>query len=272
MQNVPVDKCFELLNEATEAVAGIAEEVNIPSVHDGSDVLKTNLAVKSGGYDSFLIDSGAAYSTTPSADGLSDLQRLKKILNLEYADGSIGTRIESEGTLFLNGHEVRALVSPDLKEGLLSTPQMDKELNATTVQTDGRSITFIPDERQEQVLDILLKEMNPDNVVADAKLNDDGLYEVKYKRDQARTLSVTVFPRVAANSSCIFTARFSWTHAASFLNRSRQGCLGGAIQRYYGIGLATFCDSRGNQHSLCTMQSLRAREYEETTILARSLF
>ena len=110
IQNVPVDKCFELLNEATEAVAGIAEEVDTPSERDGSDVLKTNLAVKNDGYDSYLIDSGASYSTTPSADGLSDLQRLKKMLNLEYADGSIGAKIECEGTLSLNGHEIRALV------------------------------------------------------------------------------------------------------------------------------------------------------------------
>ena len=63
-----------------------------------------------------MIDSGAAYSTTPSADGLTNLQRLKKILNLEYADGSTGAQIDCEGTLSLNGHEVSALVSPDLKE------------------------------------------------------------------------------------------------------------------------------------------------------------
>jgi len=200
MQNTTGDKCFELLTEATEAVAGIAEEAEFPPMHEGSGVLKANLALKGDGYDKFLIDSGAAYSTTPNADGLSNLQRLRKMLNLEYADGSIGARIACEGTLSLNGHEIKALVSPDLKEGLLSTPQMDKELNATTIQTDGRSITFVPDERQEQVLDILLEEMNPLNIVADAKLNDDGLYEVKYKRDHKRTLSVTVFPRVAANS------------------------------------------------------------------------
>ena len=192
-----VDKCFELLDEATKAVAGISEEIDLT---EHGEVLKVNSVTKNEDFDTFLIDSGAACSTIPNADSLTKIQRLRKILNLEYADGSTGTQIDRQGSLFLNGHELRTLVSPDLKEGLLSTSQMDKELNATTVQTDGRSITFVPNERQEQVLNLLLEEMDPANVIADAKLNKDGLYEVKFKRDKTRTLSVTVFPRVAANS------------------------------------------------------------------------
>ena len=43
-------------------------------------------------------------------------------------------------------------------------------------------------------------EMNPDNIIADAELNADGLYEVKVSRDSTKALSVSVFPRVATNS------------------------------------------------------------------------
>ena len=192
-----IDKCFELLDEATKAVAGISEEIDLT---EHGEVLKVNSVTKNEDFDTFLIDSGAACSTIPNADSLTKIQRLRKDLKSGITDGSTGTQIDRQGSLFLNGHELRTLVSPDLKEGLLSTSQMDKELNATTVQTDGRSITFVPNERQEQVLNLLLEEMDPANVIADAKLNKDGLYEVKFKRDKARTLSVTVFPRVAANS------------------------------------------------------------------------
>ena len=198
--NILASKCFDLLDEATKAVSGIAEQVDFFPLCEHGDFVGINRVVKRKEFDSFLIDSGAAYSTVPSADSLSKVQRLKRILNLEYADGSKGTQIDHQGSLFLNGHELRTLVSPDLKEGLLSTSQMDRELKATTVQTDGRSITFVPDARQEQVLDMLLEEMKPENVVADASLNEDGLYEVRYTRDNKRTLSVTVFPRVAANT------------------------------------------------------------------------
>ena len=180
-----VDKCFELLDEATKAVAGISEEIDLT---EHGEVLKVNSVTKNEDFDTFLIDSGAACSTIPNADSLTKIQRLRKILNLEYADGSTGTQIDRQGSLFLNGHELRTLVSPDLKEGLLSTSQMDKELNATTVQTDGRSITFVPNERQEQVLNLLLEEMDPANVIADAKLNKDGLYEVKFKRDKTKNI------------------------------------------------------------------------------------
>ena len=47
---------------------------------------------------------------------------------------------------------------------------------------------------------MLFDEMNPDNVIADAELNSDGLYEVKVSRDSAKGLSVSVFPRVTTNS------------------------------------------------------------------------
>ena len=59
---------------------------------------------------------------------------------------------------------------------------MDKELNATTVQTDGRSITFVPNECQEQVLNLLLEEMDPANVIADAKLNKDGAHHIESRK------------------------------------------------------------------------------------------
>ena len=51
MQNIPDDKCFELLTEATKAVAGIAEEVDFLPLRESSDVLKANLAAKGDGYD-----------------------------------------------------------------------------------------------------------------------------------------------------------------------------------------------------------------------------
>ena len=47
---------------------------------------------------------------------------------------------------------------------------------------------------------MLFDEMNPDNVIVDAELNADGLYEVKVSRDFTKALSVSVFPRVATDS------------------------------------------------------------------------
>ena len=44
------------------------------------------------------------------------------------------------------------------------------------------------------------EDMDPDNVFVEAELNEDGLYEVKLSRDSKNVLSVSVFPRVAANS------------------------------------------------------------------------
>ena len=91
-------------------------------------------------------------------------------------------------------------MSEDLSDGLLSTGQIDKELHAATIQMGGKSIPFIPDEQQEQILQILFNEMNPDNVIAKAELNADGLHEVKISRDSSRTLAVSVFPRVGTNT------------------------------------------------------------------------
>ena len=142
-----------------------------------------------------VIDSGAARSTVPSTLGLHNVRRLDNSITLEYANGEKGDIINKEGSLFLNGHELKALVSPDLRDGLLSTSQLDRELNATTVQSYGRSISFVPDQRQEQILQMLLDEMSPENVIADGEINEDGLYEIKVTRDSTRALSVSVFPR-----------------------------------------------------------------------------
>ena len=82
-------------------------------------------------------------TTLPSTSGLTNVRGLKKEINLEYANGDKGSTIIEEGTLLLNGKELRALVSEDLSDGLLSTGQMDKELHAATIQTDGKSISFL---------------------------------------------------------------------------------------------------------------------------------
>ena len=42
--------------------------------------------------------------------------------------------------------------------------------------------------------------MDQDNVIAEAELNDDGLYEVQVSRNSTKALSVSVFPRVGTNS------------------------------------------------------------------------
>ena len=110
-----------------------------------------------------LIDSGAARSTVPSTLGLQNIRRLGSAITLEYANGEKGDTIVKEGSLFLNGHELRALVSPDLRDGLLSTSQLDRELNATTVHSYSRSISFVPDQRQEQILRMPFEEMSPDS-------------------------------------------------------------------------------------------------------------
>ena len=171
------------------------------------------------------MDSGAARTTLPSTSGLSNIQRLDNGIKLEYANGDKGSTVAEEGTLLLNGRELRALVSDDLHDGLLSTGQMDKELNAATIQTDGRSISFVPDERQEQILDMLFREMNPNNIIAEAELNDDGLYEVKVSRDSAKALSVSVFPRVAANSLSqavyLLHASLSHIHKAAMIDLAK---------------------------------------------------
>ena len=66
-------------------------------------------------------------------------------------------------------------MSNDLIDGLLSTSQMDRELHAATIQTEGKSISFVPSELQEQILSMLFNEMDQDNMIAKAELNDDGL-------------------------------------------------------------------------------------------------
>jgi hypothetical protein len=194
---LPASELKKLYVEATNAVDGATEEFDLsPLYHHDSveDVasFKTNSVL--------LIDSGAARTTVPSTHGLTKISKLRKQMNLEYADGNKGSAIKHEGSLLLNGHELRALVSPDLHDGLISTSQLDRDLNATTVQTDGKSISFIPDERQQQILHMLFEDMDPDNVLAEAELNENGLYEVKLSRDSEKVLSVSVFPRVAANS------------------------------------------------------------------------
>ena len=103
------------------------------------------------------------------------------------ANGEKGSSIVKEETLLLNGRELRAIVSDDLVDGLLSTSQMDRELNAATIQSDGKSISFVPNERQEQILSMLFNEMDKDSVIAEAELNDDGLYEVQVINRQRHT-------------------------------------------------------------------------------------
>lgn len=66
------------------------------------------------------------------------------------------------------------MISPDLRDGLLSTSQLDRELNATTVQSYSRSISFVPDQRQEQILQMLFEAMSPENVIADGEMNENG--------------------------------------------------------------------------------------------------
>ena len=48
------------------------------------------------------------------------------------------------------------------------------------------------------MLRMLLDDMDPKNIIAEAELNDDGLYEVMISRDSTKALSVSVFPRVAS--------------------------------------------------------------------------
>ena len=42
--------------------------------------------------------------------------------------------------------------------------------------------------------------MSPENVIAKAELNKEGLYQVKLERDTSKTLTVSVFPRIAVNN------------------------------------------------------------------------
>ena len=193
---IATDKLKDLLAEATEAVEGASEDLDLSALyhHEYSE----DVPVKMNSV--LLIDSGAATTTVPSTLGLTNIKRLERHMNLEYADGNKGSPIVDEGSLLLNGRELRALISPDLHDGLISTGQLDKEFNATTVQSCGRSISFIPDECQQQVLNMLFEEMDPNNVLAEAELNEDELYQVQLSRDSSKILSVSVFPRVAVNS------------------------------------------------------------------------
>ena len=170
----------KLFCEASTAVEGISGDIDLTGLfyHDCFETTsKTNATLS--------IDSGAARSTVPSTLGLQNIQRLDSGITLEYSNGEKGDTIVREGSLFLNGHELRAWVSPDLRDGLLSTSQLDRGLNATTVQSYGRSISFVPDQRQEQILQMLFEEMSPENVIANGEMNEDGLYEVKVSRDSA---------------------------------------------------------------------------------------
>ena len=104
----------DLLVEATNAVNGATEEFDLSPLqhHDRPEdvsFVKTNAVL--------LIDSGAARTTVPSSIGLSNVQRLARPMNLEFADGNKGSPIEHEGTLYLNGRELSALVSSDLHDG-----------------------------------------------------------------------------------------------------------------------------------------------------------
>ena len=160
------------------------------------------------------MDSGAARTTLPTTTGLLNVQHIDNGIKLEFADGDKGSTTAEEGTLLLNGRELRALVSDDLIDGLLSTSQMDRELHAATIQSNGKSISFVPNERQEQILSMLFNEMDKDNVIAEAELNDYGLYEVQVSKNSAKAFSVSVFPRVGTNSlsQAVFLLHASLSH------------------------------------------------------------
>ena len=126
-----------LLSEATTVIDGISEDEDFSSLSfcdDHESTFKAKAAL--------LVDSRAARTTPPTTSGLINVQALDNDIKLEYANGDKGSTIIEEGTLLLNGKELRALVSEDLSDGLLSTSQMDKELHAATIQTDSKSISL----------------------------------------------------------------------------------------------------------------------------------
>ena len=96
----------------------------------------------------------------------------------------------------------------------MSTSQLDTEFDATTIQSNGKSISFVPNERQEQLLSLVFDSMSAENVIAEATLNSDGLYQVKMARDTTRVLTVSVFPRIAVNnlSQAVFLLHASLSH------------------------------------------------------------
>ena len=185
-----------LLLEATEATKDISEEEDYSSLFFHG--MQQEATVKANSV--IIVDSGAARTTLPTTSGLSNVHRVEHEINLEYANGEKGSSIVKEGTLLLNGKKLQALVSDDLVEGLLSTSQLDRELNAATVQSEGKSVSFIPNERQQQILSMLFNEMDKDDVIAEAELNEDGLYEVQVSKQSAKAYSVSVFPRVSTDS------------------------------------------------------------------------
>ena len=112
-----------LLAEAKKATEGISERDDYTALQYDLCVVcpEESVAAKS----VLIVDSGAAFSTVPSSDHLVDVEDLERSIHLEYADGTKGTRIIQKGSLLLNGKQVRALISPDLQDCLLSTSQLD---------------------------------------------------------------------------------------------------------------------------------------------------
>ena len=156
------------------------------------------------------------------------LQNRKNIrgTRLEYADGSVGTEIKMKGNVVLNGHKVPAYVSPDLNQNLLSTPQIDKYLGGATIQYSSRSVTFIPDENQKQMLNEICGSVGNKNMIMDAKLNSDGLYAAD--TSYLSKSNVAVFPRIecATLAQAVYFLHCSLGHMpkSALLYLAKDGC------------------------------------------------
>ena len=75
----------------------------------------------------------------------------------------------------LNGHKTPAYVSDDVTEGLLSTSQLDGELDCATLQYDSTSMSFVPTDYQRDLLSKILNSIPEENIIMEAELKD-GLY------------------------------------------------------------------------------------------------
>ena len=121
-----------------------------------------------------LVDSGAA--VTPVNDSIELVnQRKVKATRLEYADECAGREKKNKGNFKLNGHRVPAFISPDLSQKLLTSPQIDRFLGRATILFDSRSVTFIFDKNQRKTLKNVCTVVMDENLVINAKLNEDGL-------------------------------------------------------------------------------------------------
>ena len=88
----------KLLSEASSAVEGISEKVDLSGLYFHGNYEST-CKVKA----ALLLDSDAARTTLPSTSGLTNVQLLDNDIKLEFAIGDKGSTIVEEGSLFLNG-------------------------------------------------------------------------------------------------------------------------------------------------------------------------